>query len=63
MAQAKAQEFTEQKGRKIEKITCVIDMENLSFHRHYYWPGIKVGCGLDKGGARYRVCVMCGRLQ
>ena len=28
-----------QKGRKIETITCVVDLENLSFQRHYYWPG------------------------
>ncbi|KAL5478140.1 hypothetical protein EMCRGX_G025029 [Ephydatia muelleri] len=42
MFAAKTREFTEKKGRKIETITSVIDMENLSFHRHYYWPGINL---------------------
>ncbi len=31
-----------QKGRLIEKVTSVIDLENLSYHRHYYWPAIQM---------------------
>ena len=29
-----------QKGRLIETITVVLDFENMSVERHYYWPGI-----------------------
>ena len=31
-----------QKGRHIGTITSVIDLENLSYQKHYYWPGITV---------------------
>ena len=34
-----------QKGRKIETLTSIVDLENLSFQRHYYWPGMGVGFG------------------
>ncbi|KAL5478133.1 hypothetical protein EMCRGX_G025014 [Ephydatia muelleri] len=37
---AKFREFSVQKGRKIETVTTIVDLENLSFQRHYYWPGI-----------------------
>ena len=31
-----------QHGRHIETVTSVIDLENLSYQRHYYWPGINI---------------------
>jgi hypothetical protein len=38
-----------QKGRYIETVSSVIDFENLSFKKHYYWPGLEtlkaVSCG------------------
>lgn len=30
-----------QHGRRIETMVAVIDFENLSIQRHYYWPGIE----------------------
>ena len=30
-----------QHGRHIETMCVVIDFENLSIQRHYYWPGIE----------------------
>ena len=33
---------TPQKGRYIGGVTSVIDLENLSYQRHYYWPGINL---------------------
>ena len=31
-----------QHGRHIETVTSIIDLENLSYQRHYYWPGITI---------------------
>ncbi|KAL5479687.1 hypothetical protein EMCRGX_G023244 [Ephydatia muelleri] len=39
---AKMKEFSAKKGKRIETLTCVVDLENLSLQRHYYWPGIKL---------------------
>lgn len=30
-----------QHGRRIETMVALIDFENLSIQRHYYWPGIE----------------------
>jgi hypothetical protein len=42
-----------QKGRHIETLTIVSDFKNLSFRKHYYWPGIEmlklVRCNLGLG--------------
>lgn len=34
--------FIQQHGRHIETVTSIIDLEGLSYERHYYWPGINV---------------------
>ena len=31
-----------QHGRRIETETIVLDLENLSIQRHYYWPAIEM---------------------
>ena len=31
-----------QYGRRIETITSVIDLEHLSYKKHFYWPGIVI---------------------
>ena len=33
--------FYLQHGRHIESLTFVLDLEQLSMERHYYWPGIR----------------------
>ncbi|XP_064392020.1 SEC14-like protein 2 isoform X2 [Halichondria panicea] len=36
------EEYSKTKGRHIDTITSVIDLEHLSFQKHYYWPGINL---------------------
>ena len=31
-----------QHGKRIETISLVIDMENVSIQKHFYWPGIEI---------------------
>ena len=38
--------FHLEKGSRIETLTCVVDLENLSFQRHCYWPGAVHGYSL-----------------
>lgn len=30
-----------QKGRKVHQLTSVLDVQNLSYQRHYHWPSIQ----------------------
>jgi hypothetical protein len=36
-----AEEASRKTGRVIETHTIIMDLENLSYQRHYYWPAIK----------------------
>lgn len=40
------------KGICIETVTSIIDFENLSFQRHYYWPGLET---LKEVSQRYSI--------
>ncbi len=50
-----------QKGRYIDTVTSVIDLEHLSFQKHYYWPGINLFREVHTVSimmCNYHVCVL-----